>query len=195
MALPVQTSRKRTPGGAKAVRPLTPAEALKLKGFEGGEGTGDGVRRLLRTPRVFHRSQDIRHTKRNELRANLLPCILQTNDGTVPEGACSASDAVEEHSEKYKHYKGILSGRSEGENATQVFGEKDSFPPAGWDPSWQAVQACQGLRDLVQERSQRYRRPVEEMVNVSSDLPFLHEARVGKIWRVQYHHPMCTNPP
>ena len=160
-----------------SARPLTPAEALKLKGF----GEAEGLRRLLRTPRVFHRSQDIRHTKRNELRANLLPCILQTSDRKGCEGA-QVSDAVEEHSEKYQHYKRILNGRSEGENETQVFVEKDAFPPAGWDPSWQAVQACQGLQDLVQERSQRYRRPVEEMVNVNSDLPFLHEAKAAPTW-------------
>lgn len=172
MALSPQTARQRTCWGAKAARPLTPAEALRLKGFE-GEDDGNGLRRLRRTPRVFHRSNDIRHTKRNELRANLLPCILQV-DRAPSEGACLASDAVEEHSEKYKHYKGILTGRSEGENETQVFAEKDAFPP-GWDPSWQAVEACQGLRDLVQDRSLRYRRPVEEMVNVNSDLPFRHE--------------------
>ena len=175
MALSPQTARQRTCWGAKAARPLTPAEALRLKGFE-GEDDGNGLRRLRHTPRVFHRSNDIRHTKRNELRANLLPCILQV-DRAPSEGACLASDAVEEHSEKYKHYKGILTGRSEGENETQVFVEKDAFPP-GWDPSWQAVEACQGLRDLVQDRSLRYRRPVEEMVNVNSDLPFRHEAGV-----------------
>ncbi|CAE7258234.1 ADL1 [Symbiodinium sp. CCMP2456] len=168
----LRSKRKRGFALAAIRRREAAGEALRLKGFE-GEDDGNGLRRLQRTPRVFHRSNDIRHTKRNELRANLLPCILQV-DRAPSEGACLASDAVEEHSEKYKHYKGILSGRSEGENETQVFVEKDAFPP-GWDPSWQAVEACQGLRDLVQDRSLRYRRPVEEMVNVNSDLPFRHE--------------------
>ena len=177
MSVTLQTARKRVSSSGNRSRPLTPAEALKLKGFGEDEGA-EGLRRLLRTPRVFHRSQDIRHTKRNELRANLLPCILQTSEGIerkVPDKAQASHGAFEEPSEKYQHYKGILTGRSEGENATQVFVDKEAFPPTGWDPSWQAVQACQGLWDLVQDRSQRYRRPVEEMVNVNSDLPFLHQ--------------------
>ena len=66
---------------------------------------GEGVQRLLKTPRVFQRCTDVRHLKRNELRANLLPCILQTGD------TADCTDETVERSEKYKYYKSSLGSR------------------------------------------------------------------------------------
>ena len=42
-----------------------------------------------------------------------------------------------------------------------------------WDPARQAAQACTHLRDLAEERCRL--RPVEELVNTSSNLPFVHK--------------------
>ncbi|CAJ1434726.1 unnamed protein product [Effrenium voratum] len=119
---------------------------------------GEGVQRLLKTPRVFQRCTDVRHLKRNELRANLLPCILQTGD------TADCTDETVERSEKYKYYKSSLGSRDT---------EADDRALSEWDPARQAAQACTHLRDLAEERCRL--RPVEELVNTSSNLPFVHK--------------------
>lgn len=162
----VQAVRDRgcTPRGCPSPRrPLT-AEVLQT----------ESVPRLLKTPRVFHRSQGISHIKRNELRANLLPCLLQTpsSDRKETDERCEFKKRLD--------YQSIIGTRSESENEVKeiAFLEK-SFKstdfPEEWDPAWQAANACDSLKDLIQERCSRFRRPIEAMVNTSSDLPFLHK--------------------
>ncbi|CAK9110058.1 unnamed protein product [Durusdinium trenchii] len=141
-------------------RPLT-AEVLGTK-------TAKDLQRLMRTPRVFHRQSDLRHMKRNELRANLLPCILQTPDATEGE-----TEDVEKF-KKRSDYKQILGIKNESE--AQDF-EKTTIVgfPEEWDPAHQAVNACNSLRDLVSEKASRFCRPIDGMVNTSSGLPFVHK--------------------
>ncbi|CAE8659778.1 unnamed protein product, partial [Polarella glacialis] len=57
-------------------RPLTAAEVLSGGGSLSTED--EALRRLMKTPRVFQRAKVIQHNRRGELRANLLPSILQT---------------------------------------------------------------------------------------------------------------------
>ena len=184
----VQAVRERlcTPRGSPSPRrPLT-AEVLKGDKGENGNLQGD-LQRLLKTPRVFHRCQGISHIKRNELRANLLPCILQT-----PSSDREETDV--ERSEKFKKrldYQNIIGTRSESESEVNeiAFLEKTIDFPEEWDPAWQAVNSCDSLKDLVHERCSRFRRPIEGMVNTSSDLPFLHKAGGREMWwakRVEY---------
>ena len=156
-------------GGSPRRRPFT-AEVLGLRGAKAGKGDA----RLLKTPRVFHRQNDIHHMKRNELRANLLPCILQT-----PRTAEGAIEDIE-NSKKRSDYTQILGSRSESESVTQDFIQTTTIAgfPQEWDPAYQAVYACNSLRDLVNERSSRFRRPVDGMVT-SSNLPFVHKVLAG----------------
>ncbi len=172
----VQAVRERgcTPRGSPSPRPST-AAAQVLKGVQ-----GDEFQRLLKTPRVFHRCQGIRHIKRNELRANLLPCILQT-----PSRRDRDDDVERLESEKFKkrsEYQNIIGTRSESESEVNEIAFLDkNFGFQEWDPAWQAVNACDSLKDLVHERCSRLRRPIDGMVNTGSDLPFVHKVgRVGE---------------
>ena len=166
----VQAVRERgcTPRGSPSPRPLT-AAAQVLKGVQ-----GDEFQRLRKTPRVFHRCQGIRHIKRNELRANLLPCILQT-----PSRRDRDDDVERLESEKFKkrsEYQNIIGTRSESESEVNEIAFLDkNFGFQEWDPAWQAVNACDSLKDLVHERCSRLRRPIDGMVNTGSDLPFVHK--------------------
>eukprot|EP00438_Fugacium_kawagutii_P028359 Skav219254 [mRNA] locus=scaffold1242:325652:347129:+ [translate_table: standard] len=135
----VQAVRDRgcTPRGCPSPRrPLT-AEVLQTESHV-------RQRRLLKTPRVFHKSQGISHIKRNELRANLLPCILQTpsSDRKETDERCEFKKRLD--------YQSIIGTRSESENEVKemAFLEK-SFNstdfPEEWDPAWQAANACSEL--------------------------------------------------
>ena len=88
-------------------------------------------------------------------------------------------------SEKFKkrsEYQNIIGTRSESESEVNEIAFLDkNFGFQEWDPAWQAVYACDSLKDLVHERCSRLRRPIDGMVNTGSDLPFVHKVgRVGE---------------
>eukprot|EP00931_Biecheleriopsis_adriatica_P042400 TRINITY_DN24165_c0_g1_i1.p1 TRINITY_DN24165_c0_g1~~TRINITY_DN24165_c0_g1_i1.p1 ORF type:complete len:1319 (+),score=355.91 TRINITY_DN24165_c0_g1_i1:46-4002(+) len=164
-------------------RPLTAAEVL-----QSGDPSrplsrvavaveDDSMKRLLKTPRVFRTGKDIRHNRRNELRANLLPSILQIPDASgavVAEGPEPVDPTVEATGKHYNMYRQQLAERDEMENKVQFFLNKDHAFPSDWDPAQVAAQNCVAMKDLLESRAARFRRPKESLLNTSSALPFSH---------------------
>lgn len=143
----------------------------------------EAMQRIRKTPPVFHRGKDIYQSRRCELRANLLPSILQPpSDSAYPTTAAvdfeepkAPDPVVETDGEFYRAYQQTLAKRDEDEKKVKVFLGKDkTFPPSAWDPAQVAAENCNGLKDLMETKAANFRRPKQTLVNTSSDLPFQH---------------------
>jgi len=168
--------RTKTPLTTSPNRPFTANEVLRGGVFQKED---ESFKRLVKTPRVFHRGKDVQHNRRGELRSNLLPSILQCPPPSEnlsrqqQEGPPPADPAVEADGEFYRLYQDELTARDEVENQVKVFLEKDTSQQPQ-DPAHLVAQNCVLLKDLLEPRAGRFRRPKDSILNLDSDLPFSH---------------------
>ncbi|CAE8592110.1 unnamed protein product, partial [Polarella glacialis] len=78
---------------------------------------------------------------------------------------------VNSHTRMYKQQRAQREQAETQKNGTWLLRD-NTFPPSDWDPQQVVMQSCTALKELLADRSNRFRRKQEPLVDTSNTLPF-----------------------